>query len=339
LGVLESHVRYVPWARPWLFAIQNRFRLLLHRLVEIQRRRCANRGSAREAALQLILPASVWYRIKNIISRDRATFIWTRRMSMCLDEPLRHALTQLQLYVSNTSRPWEAKIGTIIPRDPQVEAFGDASELGGGGFCPELHFWFDVLWSQQVRDALLLPSDSPHFIHINMLEFVVVILTVAAILVAFQTLTPDERVSWFPNGIPAIPVVRDRCDNTSAVSWANKATTSSYQGQKLLGIYSELLRCHDLCLRSDHIAGEINVVADTISRPTNCSLSHAARSEQLFQSHPIMRSWRIFLPSPELLQLLTCALFSPLPAVPPSLPPGLGQLVRVASTSSCSPSI
>jgi hypothetical protein len=186
---------------------------------------------------------------------------------------------------------------------------------------------------------MLLPTTSPDFIHINMLEFVIVILVLAALIVAFQTLTPDELAAWFPNGLPAIPVVRERCDNTSAVSWANKVTTSSPQGQKLLGIYSELLRSYYLSLRSDYIEGERNVAADFLSRPTNRALSHAARAEQLFQSHPLMRTWRVFLPNPELLQLLTSALFSPLQVGPPSLPPLLGQLVRDASTSSCTPSI
>ena len=336
LGVLESHVRFTPWARPWLFAIQNAMRSLLHRLWGFQHRRP---DTNREAALRLNLPATVWNRIRSIIARERASFIWRYNLTAVLDPPMRCALANLLHYASSTDRPWEAKFGTLIPRDPQVEAFGDASLIGGGGFCPELQFWFDIHWSSRVRAAMRLSPSSPNFIHINMLEFVVVILLVAAILVAFQTITPDERALWFPNGLPAIPVVREHCDNTSAVSWANKVTTSSPQGQKLLGIYSELLRSYDICLRSDHIKGEKNVLADFLSRPTNCSLSHADRAAQLYHSQPSMTSWRIFLPSPELLQLLTSALFSQLPVAPPSLPLVLGQLVHGASTSSSSPSL
>jgi hypothetical protein len=339
LGVLVSHVRYVPWARPWLFAIHNQLRRLLLRLWGISCRIKARSEPRREAQLRQILPNTIWNRIQPILSRERAEFLWNHRLTMKLDVHLRHALQRLQHYVSSTERPWEAKIGTIIPREPQVEAFGDASELGGGGFCAELRVWFDILWSPRIQAGMLLPSTSPDHIHINMLEFVVVILVLAALITAFQSLTPAELAAWFPNGLPAIPVIRERCDNTSAVSWANKVTTSSPHGQKLLGIYSELLRSYDLSLRSDHIEGERNVAADFLSRPTNPSLSHAARAEQIFQSHPSMRSWRIFLPSPELLQLLTSALFSPLQVEPPRLPPLLGQLVHDASTSSCTPSI
>jgi hypothetical protein len=341
LGVLDNHVRYVPWARPWLFAIQNQMRTLLRKLWGVQHRLWfrTHRDNVRSAALKVALPQSIWNRINGILAREKAQFLWNLRIRLHFDPHIRYALSQLRHYVLSTESPWEATIGTVIPRDPQVEAWGDASEFGGGGYCPGLRFWFDVLWSPRVCQAILLPSDAPDFVHINMLEFVVVILLLAATIVAFETLTPAEILAWFPAGLPAIPVLRERCDNTTAVAWSNKVTSSSPQGQKLLGIYAELLRTHSICLSGDHIAGKANDLADFISRPSNPALFHAARAAQLFQMHPSMRFWRIFLPSPELLQLLTCALFSPLPAVPPRLPPRLGRLVLAASTSSCSPTI
>jgi hypothetical protein len=245
----------------------------------------------------------------------------------------------LHHYVSSTDTPFEAKIATIIPRDPQVEAWGDASEFGGGGFCPGLQFWFDVIWSPRVLRGLTLAQSDPDFVHINMLEFLVVILILAATIVAFQDLTPAESVRWFPAGLPEIPVLKAWADNTTAVAWSMKVTSRSHHGQRLLGLFAELLRTYNICLHGEHIPGEKNVVADFISRPTDISLSHSARAEQLFQFRPSMRSWRVFQPSPELLQLLTSALFSPSPVAQCKLPQNLGHLAVAASTSSCSPSI
>jgi hypothetical protein len=339
LGILENHLRFVPWARPWLFAIQNRLRVLLCNLWGARQRIWEREAPLRAAALHAELPQSIWYRITGIIARDRAQLLWRTKARLTFDPALRQALAMLHHYVSSTESPWEANIGALVPRDPQVEAFGDASDYGGGGFCSGLRLWFDVLWSPQVVAAKLLPSDDPNYVHINMLEFIVVILLVAAIIVAFDALTPDERLAWFPAGLPAFPVILERCDNTTAVSWSRKVTTSSPQGQKLLGIYSELLRTHPIAIKSGYIEGKRNILADFISRPSDLTLSHASRARQLFQIQPSMQFWRIFLPSPEFLQLLYSALFSPLPVVPPKLPPNLGHLVLAASTSSCSPVI
>ena len=107
----------------------------------------------------------------------------------------------------------------------------------------------------------------------------------------------------------------------------------------MIGVLASLLRTLPIGLNADHIAGTENILADFISRPTHFALSHAARSEQIFQKHALARTWDYFLPSPELLQLLTSLLFNELTPDLPSLPRNLGRFVPAGSTISCSPTL
>jgi hypothetical protein len=201
-----------------------------------------------------------------------------------------------------------------------------------------MRFWFEVGWSDEVKYRLVLPPSDPGYIQINVLEFLVVILQLAATIVFFQTPVEILR-TYFPDGIPSLPVLLSWTDSTASKSWANKVSTGSIRGQYLLLIYAELLRLYDIGVNCDHLSGDFNVIADFISRPTHFHLSPFDRAEQIFQQHSYMRTWRFFQPSQDLLRVLRCHLLAKSWPGRPSLPRNLGRFVPDASTTSCSVTI
>jgi hypothetical protein len=239
---------------------------------------------------------------------------------------------------SFTEFSWSAKIPFIIPRDPNVSTTGDASELGGGGFSTIMQFWFEVGWSDEVKSRLVLPPSDPGYIQINCLEFLVVVLQLVATIVFFQQPTEILKL-YFPNGIPVLPVLLTWTDSTTSKGWANKVSAGSTRGQYLLTIFAELLRLFDLGINCDHLSGDINVIADFISRPTHFNLSPFDRAEQIFHQYSYMRTWRFFQPSPELLQLLRSHLLAKSWPGRPSLPTNLGRFVPAGFTTSSSATI
>lgn len=337
-GTLESITRYTTWARPWFFALQNAIRTELTKRYHILARAYSRSGRAK--AIQASLPTNLLSRFDNLVSRDKAQLLWKSKASIAITSKIHTCLQHLLAYMTNTDQPFSAPIAFIIQRDPHWITVGDASKDGGGGYCEKLEFWFDVVWSAKVRHAVRnLPATHPDYVHINSLEFLVVIIQLIASVVRFQTLPERERKRFFPRGLPANPVSLCLTDNTSAMSWANRVTSKSAQGQRLLSIYSDILRTQNIGTNAEHLPGIKNIIADDISRPTHFNLSHAARAEQIYQKHAKMRTWSYFLPSQELLQRLGSQLFTEASPGQDSLPANLGQFVPVGSTISSSPLI
>ena len=102
--------------------------------------------------------------------------------------------------------------------------------------------------------------------HINALEFIVVVLQLAAVRVRLNDLPPELVRVVFPTGVPDIPVWLGETNNTVSKSWENQATASSAQGQGLVAVYAELLRTCRIHTQCYHLAGKLNIVADDISR-------------------------------------------------------------------------
>jgi hypothetical protein len=230
-------------------------------------------------------------------------------------------------------------LGMIIPRDPHFWSRGDASLVGGGAYCPGLCFWFDIGWSPRVvRGVRHAKPNSPDYVHINALEFAIIILQLAAIKARLDNATNQESTGFFPLGRPDIPVWLGETDNTVALSWENRATARTSQGQGLVSVYAELLRTSFIHTQCKHLSGILNTVADDISR-NDFSLSGPDRCLQLFRKHPSLGSLDYFQPSPELLQLLTSRLYSKPSLAPCVLPTVLGQFVPAGCTTFGSASI
>jgi len=193
-------------------------------------------------------------------------------------------------------------------------------------------------WSRRtVKGATRTKSAAEGFVHINALEFVVVITQFAAVITRLEDCNQglSDCGVCFPNGPPNIPVWLVESDNMVSVAWERKATSASLQGQGLVSVCAELLRRRHIQTRCDHLAGSLNVVADDISH-NYFSLSFSARVEKLCKEHPMVSTLDFFLPSPELLQLLTLRLHSRLNPAPCLLPARLGQFLPADSTASVS---
>ena len=336
-GSLESVTRHVTWMRPLFFAIQNAIRHELSTRYYVLKRTYAKTG--RPDKLRAQLPPTLLDRLSTLIARDKASLLWSSRTKLPITQSIRAALTTVHSVVADTTVSLAQPIGFIIPRNPLAESKGDASGIGGGAYCEQLAYWFDVTWSDRVRTGITLPSSAPGFVHINATEFVVVLLQLVAFTVRLETLTPSRRDVLLPAGIPTHPILLCFTDNTPAEAWANKVTSKSLQGQPLIGMLAALLQARPIGLNTNHIAGSENILADFISRPTHFALSHTERSEQIYQKHVSARTWDYFLPSPELLQSLSCLLSSAPTLDLPNLPRNLGRFVPAGSTISCSPTI
>ena len=197
-----------------------------------------------------------------------------------MSDRLRSELQAIYNDLHDRTNDWSISIGHIIPRDPHVESFGDASLVGGGAHCPSLQIWFYTLWGDRIQRATRLKPTDPEYVHINCLEFVVVILQVAAVITAFDTLAPDVLRALLKSGrLPAEPILLAWCDNTSAEKWTTAVHAKSLKGQNLVRIYAEILRSTNLGINCEHISSTDNHGADCISRPSSLS-SHTRTTLQ-----------------------------------------------------------
>ena len=336
LGILENHTRYARWARCWFFTLQNAVRFILHGRFKIVNR-IFNR-SGRTATLCHQLPALLANRLHTILARDKAQLLWSTKQRHAVTSEIRASLEHLLAYTTDTTDPWDVPLGLIIPRDHHLSSRGDTSFAGGGAYCSTFCFWFDIAWSPRtIKGATRTKTSSDEYVHINGLEFIVVILQLAAVLTRLEDCDAgiSDPAVYFPAGIPNIPVWLVESDNVVSVMWERKATSASLQRQGLVSVCAELLRRRHIRTCCEHLAGTLNVVADDISR-NDFSLSFPARIDKLYKVHPTLSTLDFFQPSPELLQVLTLRLFSRLNPVPCLLPTRLGQFLRVDSTASVS---
>jgi hypothetical protein len=251
--------------------------------------------------------------------------LWHSNAKFDIPENVKKDLELIRGWLRDPEVIWERSIAHWIPRDPTFVSAGDASQVAGGAITEELKFWFDIYWSDRIqRGCKLKPSDD-EFIHINVLEFVVVLIQLAACIVALET---DYAKLICGDKIPEIPHLLVWTDNTASKSWSNRLTTTSPKAQPLLGILSRLLQRNNIGFESGHIAGVSNDGPDFISRPDRApepALTHFHRSQQIIMNDKRLTSWAFFRPSPDFLSLLASTLFSRQWAAPPRLPKNLGR--------------
>ena len=74
-------------------------------------------------------------------------------------------------------------IGHIVPRDPSWETAADSTKRAGGGWSTDLLFWWHIVYPAEVlRRAQLKNNKGGIKISINVLEFVCVIVNMAAVI-------------------------------------------------------------------------------------------------------------------------------------------------------------
>ena len=214
-------------------------------------------------------------------------------------------------------------IGHVIPRDPQFTDFGDACLTAGGAFCDTLESWFKIHWSAKKTKKAIADNT----IHINLLEFAVVIFHLAAVF----TITEEPKLlpsvaAKFPNGIPKLlSKLLIRTDNIPSQNWAHKVSSRSGQGQQMEHIFAALLERTSLVISCTHIAGKDNSLTDFISRPPTHMLSPAWRHHQQILKKEPKLTYRLFQSTAEFISNLESKLFSKQWTARTILPKQLGQ--------------
>ena len=259
-----------------------------------------------------------------------AALLWNKKSKIAISEPVAFELAHLKNLLTDPTYKWEMSIAHVVPRDPQFTSFGDACLTGGGAFCHELNFWLDIHWSPATRAGI-----ETNTIHINVMEFIVVILQLAAVI----TLVEEEDLykplhTAFPSGIPALAKLLIRTDNSPSQNWAHKVSAKSERGQQLVHVYAALLHRTSLAVSCTHIAGTQNDLADFISRPPTHLISPAIRHQQIFAKERKLESYRYFRPSPELVSHLHSRLFSAQWTPTTAPPKQLGRFEAAGSITS-----
>ena len=162
-------------------------------------------------------------------------------------------LNDLELWLKLLQAAQEGvSINTLVFREPQVEIITDACEHGIGGFTSTGIFW-----------RLELPDNLLGVFTLNLLEFI------ASVLTVIMTIRPGAKYLC----------VRARSDSTSCISWLYKTsfwTEEQHDGiadfRQHLTVARSLashLIAHEAILHGQHLAGNENGVADSLSRDTD----------------------------------------------------------------------
>ena len=200
--------------------------------------------------------------------------------------------------------PWRTKLGLIIPRIPLWQQFGDASLLAGGGFSIDLRFIWQLYFPDKVVQRTLLHNRdgrNGQLISINVLEFVVVVISYAAAYTAVTT----EQVTDDP-----CPIVLNVTDNMSALNWTMHACKKSAIGRRLARFFCGLLIGSPLGINSKWISTKQNTIADEISRLKRNSCPDTSNNLPTFaytslkQKFKELKVCRSFQPSQELLSMI-----------------------------------
>lgn len=232
------------------------------------------------------------------------------------------------------TQPWETKIGHVIPHVPAFCSRGDASLLGGGALSDTLEHWFDVIWCPKIHQGSTLNNKHADHVHVNCLEHIVVLLQTAAATTAVEEGLPDSVLRKFPNGVPVLPLLLALTDDKTTLSWSTRVTAKSWRGQQLTKTQAALHRRCDLGFDGRHLSGKLDVEADPISRPECDAHTPSAWRAQMFQQMPKLKSCHFFLPSPDLVSVISSHLFSEQFLEQPKLPSSLGRFVPVDSITS-----
>jgi hypothetical protein len=161
-----------------------------------------------------------------------------------------------QALVFGSDIPWRTKLGLIIPRIPLWQQFGDASLLAGRGFSIDLRFIWQLYSPDKVIQRTLLHNRDDRngqLISINVLEFVVVVISYAAA----YTVVTTEQVTDDP-----CPIVLNVTDNMSALNWTMHACKKSAIGRRLARFFCSLLIGSPLGINSKWISTLQNKIAD-----------------------------------------------------------------------------
>lgn len=252
---------------------------------------------------------------------------WYQRKVIILPPSIRQELHVFRSKISDdiTDPFWCRPIGLMVPREPTIVVYTDASTKALGGYS--LDSDLNHMWRITVDDlrAAGLPSGmawnnkqnyheealDPMGLHINILEFIAIIIELWICLrqlhAARHSSSPPNSEEPAATDPPGGHRLLARADNTSALSWLRYATRTKrpkvrFLARLLTAFLSHPFAAPFVLVQGLHLAGTANVNADHLSRP-ELSESWAAVMENCVQ----LRNLRVCLLPPELLSLLVSA--------------------------------
>ena len=199
---------------------------------------------------------------------------WVRfrfRISLSIKAELRLLRATLD---TNLYHPtWCRLIGLIIPRDVNTVPISDASYEGLGGLCRAIPFiWrlsandlrecgWKISGDGRVQEADFTPRNDDDEAHINILEFLAIVINMWLLLKLLSNREGQEKQKHV--------IARFLADNTSALSWLSHASrTKRPRVRNLARLLTSLLLSRDLPIQVSgmHIPGETNRDTDRLSR-------------------------------------------------------------------------
>ena len=172
-------------------------------------------------------------------------------------------------------------------------------------------------------------------VHINTLELIALFLAYIMFMVRYNT-SPDGT-------FPPVPQILLWGDSMSANKWFRKFSTNSPMATNALRMFAEYMRLSDVSPVPQHLPGKLNVEADDVSRVHELftpqrkfiyDVPYHILLEQVLLKYSRMRSYDLFLPSPELLSDLLFLVSSDGLMEVPSRKKNLGRFLPVDSISS-----
>ena len=106
--------------------------------------------------------------------------IYRSRTTIPITFQLRSELTRLHQYLKNKNNLLEILIGWLISRILDSHCYGDASQKGIGFWSRDLEIFFYTGFPLRTTKRFHLAKTNPNFLHINEIEFLIIILQVAA---------------------------------------------------------------------------------------------------------------------------------------------------------------
>ena len=267
-----------------------------------------------------------------MIARNMAALLWSSKTRTPLSVPVQYELRRLYTHMANFATPWEMCIGHTVPRDAQFTSIGDACLTGGGAYCDVLEFWFDIIWSADTSASLKSKK-----LHINVMEFIVVILQLAAVV----TLT-EECELYPPCDPPSLLESQHWRTSSSEPTTPHPkiGLTKCRPKRKWANCSSAFMPTSSNGRRSLSTATILPAnLADFISCPPFPIPPLPTRHQQIFTKEPRLASFRYFRPSQELLSLLGSRLSTKQWQESLPLPKSLGHFLAAGSTISCFASI
>ena len=324
LGLIGSAAEYNPWARAQLFILQNLVREEL--AIRYKKAKIDQRLKKLIDNKVRRLPTTMRHRMESIVATEYAAYMYRNGIYFALSEPITKCV--MIIIRSLADKRWECPIGHIIPRMPTWTTSGDASDLALSVYIKQAKVFCLVPFGKDLFSRIKgLGKDKEVFI--NSLEYIA--LQLAHIII-------NEIYDENPSAFPPSPTHLALGDNTPSVSWLNHHSTASTMGQNQIRLTAEYSIDANVKSYAEHLQGIKNEMGDTISRPhelftpkltTIYDVPFSTLVKQVCQKLPILRSYRVFLLSPELFSVLSSSLLKNVRWERPQKPQRNGQLVPV----------